>query len=279
MTLLERLRLVLGERPQAITPLSGGCVSEVYRVRLAARTVVVKVDGDSPRLLLEAEMLRYLAGTPLPTPEVYYADEGLLVMEDLPGSSSFDAAAQAHAAELLAALHNISAETYGFGYDTLIGGLPQRNQPSLTWLEFFREQRLLAMTEQARLAGRLPERLAERLRALAAHLADYLDQPAHPSLVHGDVWMGNVLAQGGRITGFLDPALYYADAEIELAFIALFSTFARPFFERYQAIKPLRQGFERRVDVYNLYPLLVHVRLFGGGYVASLEATLRRLGA
>jgi fructosamine-3-kinase len=125
----------------------------------------------------------------------------------------------------------------------------------------------------------LPAALAERLRRLSHRLEEYLDEPAYPSLIHGDAWSGNVLAQGGRITGFLDPALYYADAEVKLAFITLFSTFGMPFFARHQALRPLRPGFAGRCDVYNLYPLLVHVHLFGGNYVASLETRLRRLGA
>ncbi len=280
MRWLERLAAVLGERPRSVAPLSGGCVAEVYRVVLNTRVVVVKVDeGPAPKLTLEAAMLRHLAATPLPVPAVQYADDRLLVLEELPGHHHFDAAVERHAAELLAALHEHRGRYYGFEYDTLIGGLSQVNTPSHSWVAFFREQRLLAMTEKAHAAGRLPTSLAERLRRLAERLDAYLEEPPHPSLIHGDVWSGNVLAQGGRVTGFLDPAIYYADAEVELAFIALFSTFSEPFFTRYRELRPLRPGFSERCDVYNLYPLLVHVRLFGGNYVASLAAMLNRLGA
>src|SRR5690606_31505376 len=100
-----------------------------------------------------------------------------------------------------------------------------------------------------------------------------------PALIHGDLWTTNILAQDGRITGFLDPAIYYAHPEIELAFSTLFNTFDAPFFERYRQLRPLEPGFfETRRDIYNLYPLLVHVRLFGGGYVGALERFLRRFG-
>ena len=96
-----------------------------------------------------------------------------------------------------------------------------------------------------------------------------------PSLIHGDVWTTNVLASSERITGFLDPAIYYADPEIELAFITLFNTFGRPFFQRYHELRPISTDFwEIRRDLYNLYPLLVHVRLFGGGYVGAVEQIL-----
>ena len=107
----------------------------------------------------------------------------------------------------------------------------------------------------------------------------WLVEPARPSLIHGDMWGGNVLARGGRIAGFVDPAIYYADPEIELAFSTLFSTFSDAFFERYGALRPLRPGFfEQRRDLYNLYPLLVHSRLFGGPYPDAVARTLDRFG-
>ena len=93
------------------------------------------------------------------------------------------------------------------------------------------------------------------------------------------MWGGNVLVREGRIAGFVDPAIYYADAEIELAFSTLFSTFGEPFFARYGEIRPMRPGFfEQRRDIYNLYPLLVHTRLFGGHYAGAVKRTLKRFG-
>jgi fructosamine-3-kinase len=110
-------------------------------------------------------------------------------------------------------------------------------------------------------------------------LPRWLDDGSPPSLVHGDMWTGNVLCKGGRIAAFIDPAVYYADAEIELAFSTLFGTFGEAFFDRYREHRPLQPGFfEARRDLYNLYPLLVHVRLFGGSYVGSVERTLRQFG-
>ncbi len=135
------------------------------------------------------------------------------------------------------------------------------------------------MGGQALAAGRLPKRLMGRLEALAGRLERWLEEPEHPSLIHGDVWTGNVLCRRGRVAGFVDPAIYYAHAEIELAFSTLFGTFSGTFFARYGEIRPLRPGFfEERLDLYNLYPLLVHVRLFGGSYAASVERTLKRFG-
>ena len=265
-----------------IAPLSGGCIGQVYRVRLAdGRQLVAKADdGPNPRLNIEGDMLRYLAEqSQLPVPTVWHSSPRLLLLDFLPGDSHFSAGAQRHAAELLAALHDVTAPHYGLGQDTLIGGLHQPNPASDAWIPFFRTHRLLYMGQEAVAHGRLPTSVWQRLQRFADDLHRWLLEPERPSLLHGDVWTTNVLAQSDRITGFLDPAIYYGHPEIELAFTTLFGTFGQPFFDHYQRLRPLPDGFfETRRDIYNLYPLLVHVRLFGGGYVGSVERTLARFG-
>jgi len=280
--LSQRLLPILGQRPRRIAPLSGGCVGEVYGVDLSdGDRVVVKVDNSAGAVLhKEGWMLRYLAErSALPVPAVLHSSPELLVMSFLPGNGGVDHRAENHAAELLAQLHAITAPAYGLETDTLIGGLHQPNPWSESWIGFFREQRLIFMARTAHEAGRLPTRELARIETLAGQLERWLEEPPAPALIHGDVWGGNVLAQNGRITGFLDPAIYYADPEMELAFITLFHTFGDTFFRRYDDLRGIRPGFwEVRRDLYNLYPLLVHVRLFGGGYVGSVQRILSRFG-
>lgn len=282
MDLRENVTNLTGQSVADIVPLSGGCIGQVYRVRLADGTqLVLKADdGRTPKLDIEGYMLRYLsAHSSLPVPEVLHAAPHLLLMRFLPGQSHFNDAAQAHAAELLAALHAISAPAFGLEQDTLIGGLHQPNPWTDSWLDFFREQRLLYMGQEGLRAGRLPASVLRRVEAFCGRLDEWLAEPERPSLLHGDVWTTNVLAQNGRVTGFVDPAVYYGHPEIELAFTTLFGTFGQPFFVRYHELRPIPPGFfEERRDIYNLYPLLVHVRLFGGSYVSSVERILRRFG-
>ncbi|HEY7765424.1 MAG TPA: fructosamine kinase family protein, partial [Aestuariivirgaceae bacterium] len=118
-----------------------------------------------------------------------------------------------------------------------------------------------------------------RLERLAERLSDYLTEPSHPSLLHGDLWTGNVLVRGKRIAGFVDPAIYCGHPEIELAFTTMFGTFGAPFFEAYAVLLPLDREFRAvRCALYKLYPILVHVRLFGSAYLPPIEQTLARIG-
>ena len=120
--------------------------------------------------------------------------------------------------------------------------------------------------------GRLAPASFGRLEKLCARLGDWIEEPAQPSLIHGDLWDGNILVADGRIAAVLDPAIYYADREIELAFTTLFGTFGEAFFARYGELRPIAPGFfEARRELYNLYPLLVHATLFGGGYGQSVD--------
>ena len=263
-------------------PLSGGCIGEVSRIDLAdGRRIVAKVDrGGKPKLDIEGYMLRYLREhSALPVPEVLWSEPKLLLMSFEPGESHFSARGQAHAAELLAALHSVAGPAFGLERDTLIGGLHQPNTPSSSWVDFFREHRLLHMARLAHHEGQLPATLLKRLEHFAGDLDKFIAEPPHPSLLHGDVWTTNVLAENHRITAFLDPAVCYGHPEIELAFTTLFGTFGPAFFEAYNAIRPIAPGFfEVRRDLYNLYPLLVHVRLFGSSYLSGVSAAISRHG-
>ena len=278
--LQRRIADITQRSPVRLSALQGGCVAEVYRVDFErGEPLVAKFDGAGGATLgLEGRMLEYLAPH-LPVPEVVHSEPGLLLMEYVRGTPSFSRATQCHAAELLANLHSVQAPDFGFAWDTVIGALPQPNPETGAWTEFFAEHRLVYMAEVAHARGRLPASMRRRVEVLAERLGGFLREPDAPSLVHGDVWSGNVLADGGKVQAFLDPAIYFGHAEVELAFIVMFSTFGDPFFEAYQEVRPIEEGFfEQRVPIYNLYPNLVHVTLFGGSYVQAVDATLAAFG-
>lgn len=262
----------------ATEPLGHGHGSVLSVATLSdGRRVVAKEGMEGGRLALEGFMLDHLrrhGGVPVPT--VHHAQDRLLVMDFVDGGPPTPAA-ETHAAELIAALHAVGADRYGFERDTLIGPLPQPNPPSDDWIAFFRDRRLMFMARAAFEEKAIDADMFATIERVAERLEDLIGTPSPPALIHGDLWDGNIRAVGTRITGFIDPAIYHADPEIELAFATLFGTFGETFFRRYQEIRPLRPGFfECRRDLYTLYPLLVHARLFGGGYVGQVASIARR---
>lgn len=282
MNTVQEIELAAGHAVVDISPLSGGCVGQVYRVNLEdGRRLVAKVDrGDKPCLDIEGHMLQFLGErSDLPVPIVWHSTPRLLLMSFLSGQSHFNHLAEEHAAALLAELHQNRGPAFGLERDTLIGGLQQPNPWTDSWVTFFREQRLLYMGRECMQSRLVSSDFFSRLERFANNLERWLQEPEYPSLIHGDVWTTNVLAVSEKITGLIDPAIYFADREIELAFTTLFNTFGNAFFTRYHEISPIMPGFfEERRDIYNVYPLLVHVRLFGGSYLNSIDGILSRFG-
>ncbi len=278
-TMQIRLQQALGQPIRRVQALAGGMISQVLRIEPAdGAPVVAKVGDGGHDLTIEAYMLGYLRGhTELPVPRVLYAEPNLLLMEFIAGVSEWDSESLGHLGALLAACHQVPGAAYGLERDTLIGPLHQPNPPSESWIDFFRQHRLLYMIELARDSGELPAEMELRLRRLADALDRFLIEPASPALIHGDMWRTNVIVSAGRIVGIIDPALYYAHNEMELAYMTLFDGIGDEFFRAYKERIPIDEAFyRRRRHIYNLYPLLVHLAIFGEKYLAPLHQTLKR---
>ena len=287
MTVEDRIGRAIGERPSKLSRLSGGCVGDVRLAEFASHQPVV-VKAGAGNLDVEGAMLRLLhERSELPVPGVLHDESTLLVLEHIEndGTITSRVSDQEHTATLLAALHDVTPlapndTQFGLEFDTLIGGLSQPNAWMDSWIEFFAERRLVHMANESHRAGMLDRAMLTRVERFARdRVPSMLSEPEHPSLLHGDAWGGNILVRSGRVAAFIDPATYYGDPEVELAFGTLFGTFTDRFFDSYAERRPIREGFfEARREVYNLYPLLVHAYLFGGGYVAQIDSTLRRFG-
>ncbi|MEM7444041.1 MAG: fructosamine kinase family protein [Pseudomonadota bacterium] len=278
--LADRVEVALGKRPVRLTRLVGASTGVVMRADFADGTRLA-IKDRAGNLTLEKRMLSDLhRDSDLPLPAVVYGDESLLVLDFIdhdPGIPGPEA--QRHAGRLLAALHARPAPSFGYPYDTTIGQLHQPNPRMQGWVSFFADQRLRYMACQGRTEGTVQSGLADRIEALADRLDQYLDEPSHPSLLHGDVWTGNLLHKGDRIVGLIDPAIYWGHSEIELAYTTLFDTVTDDFFAAYREVRALDNGFfTARRDIYNIYPLLVHVRYWDAAYARPIDATLKRLG-
>lgn len=163
---------------------------------------------------------------------------------------------------------------YGFPEDNYIGAGEQVNQPRGSWVDFFRECRLEAQFQRAIHYFDSSDRRA--FQSLLDHLEKYLPEPEHPSLLHGDLWGGNFVTGPDGYAWLIDPAVYVGHWEADLAMTELFGGFSRTFYEAYGEVNPFLPEYKDRRDIYNLYHLLNHLNLFGGGYYGSVIRIVRR---
>ncbi|MCL7940586.1 fructosamine kinase family protein [Halomonas sp. ATCH28] len=254
-------------------PLGGGDIAAVYRLATDQGEVVVKHD-DPERMAGEADGLRALreAGSGLVVPEVLSEAGGWLVMEALAsGRAPGDGASLG---EGLRRLHALTGETHGWPRDNACGRTPQPNAPLPDGRAFQRDRRLLPLVDACQARGLMDGRLRQRIEAIAHGLETWLpDAPA--SLVHGDLWSGNVLftPQGPAI---IDPAVYRHYPEVDLAMLTLFGAPGEAFLEAYWNGRAPAE-WPRRETLFQLYPLLNHLLLFGGGYRGAVERVVARL--
>lgn len=177
--------------------------------------------------------------------------------------------------ENLAGLHSVKGSQFGFEEDNYIGALDQVNTLNNSWKGFFIDCRLEPQIQMALASGHITIDFAATFREIYEVLADiFPDEP--PVLVHGDLWSGNVICGKNSTPYLIDPAVYYANREVEMAFTSLFGGFDTAFYAAYNDRLPLQKGFEERVDLYNLYPLLVHLNLFGLSYLESIRKVIAK---
>lgn len=261
-----------------MSPLTGGCVAEVYRVTTDdGRTLAAKVErGEEPGLDLEGTMLAALAPH-APTPRVVACTPRVLAMAFVEHRGGPSPEGERMLAEIVGALHGVGADRYGFDTDTRIGPIRLSNGRDADWNRFFVEKRLRPVCVLAERRGALPPGFMGLLDRFAGRVDDAMGEPGAPGLIHGDLWSGNALWRDARPVALIDPSTLWADPEFELAFIDLMGGVSRAFWDRYGQLRPIRAGFwERRIHAYQVVPLAVHAALFGGGYGGQAMGALDR---
>ncbi|HSM98723.1 MAG TPA: fructosamine kinase family protein [Gallionella sp.] len=265
------------------TPVGGGSINEAYRLEgTDGARYFLKLNHAQhlPMFAAEAEGLCAIAATstirvPRPIAHGSAGGQSYLVLEHLELSSRGDANLLGGQ---LAALHRCTTSPrFGFTHDNFIGTTPQPNCWKDDWMDFWREQRLgfqLKLAEKNGYGGQLQHLGEKLLDALPAFFVGYIPQP---SLLHGDLWSGNHAFLADGTPAIFDPAAYYGDRECDLAMTELFGGYPADFYSAYRAAYPLDAGYATRRDLYNLYHILNHANLFGGGYARQAEHTMQRL--
>jgi fructosamine-3-kinase len=266
----------------------GGCISPTARIETGGGGVYfLKWSTDTlPDGLLSAEadgLARLAAAGAIRVPEVVARDDGAsawLLLEWLPPGSA-GPGSWSRLGRSLAALHHERADRFGAPADNFIGSLPQANDPGDSWARFWEDRRLAPQLRSAVESGLLDRGDEDRFQALFRRLPDLLGpgQEDGPSLLHGDLWNGNVHMMEGGEAAVVDPSVYSGHREVDLAMADLFGGFPAAFREAYEAEWPLAPGYVPvRRAVYQLYYLLVHVNLFGAGYVGRTRGALDAAG-
>ncbi|PKK36556.1 ketosamine-3-kinase [Siphonobacter sp. SORGH_AS_0500] len=175
----------------------------------------------------------------------------------------------------LAQLHRVTTEKHGLEFNNYIGALPQQNEWMDSGIDFFVENRLKVQAGRALYEGKLSNKLYDQFLKFCEKLPNLIPNEK-PALLHGDLWSGNVMTGADGAVALVDPATYFGLREAEIAFTTMFGGFDTSFYTSYYEAFPVEPGFNDRIPLYNLYPLLVHVNLFAGGYLTAVERILRK---
>ncbi len=260
---------------------SGGCINNTLKLETSEGPFFIKWNDHEDNDMFEKEALglQLLSKQDiLHVPEVLGTGNAdgknyllLSYIQKNPPKSDF----WTHFGQSLAKLHQVTSPAFGLSHNNYIGRLPQNNEQMKDWIDFFIEKRLEVQLGLAIYNRLVDQDFAKKFRMIYAQLPGLLPKEP-PALLHGDLWSGNFMSGDGGQPYVYDPAVYYGHREIELAFTRLFGGFDRLFYQSYHDTYPLEPGFEERIDIYNLYPLLVHVNLFGTSYLSGINQTLRK---
>ncbi len=254
-----------------VYPISGGDINQAYCFESKGQKYFVKLNTKKYLQMFEAEAqgLSLLAASDcFRVPQVIaydtFAEHSFLILEylDLSGTTQIE-----NFAKSLAGLHLKRQQAFGLEQDNFIGLTPQRNTFSHSWSEFFAQNRLAYQLDLLRSKGAVSSSLKSVQQLIESIDGFFIDYQPFPSLLHGDLWQGNYGFEPSGRAAIYDPACYYGDHEADLAMIELFGNPGPRFFDSYNKIFPIDGGYQRRKHLYNLYHILNHANLFGGGYL------------
>ncbi len=257
----------------------GGELHQTYRLATTQIDYFIKVNTAEKATMFDAEArgLNMLAATDsFVIPNIFetgvFNETAYILMTFIPALEAVSNPLKF--AENLAKMHRVSNSKFGLDFDNYIGELTQKNTFNNNWTDFYINQRLLPQIELAQKNNLLPIEIVKKFEQLYNRLPDLLPQEK-PSLLHGDLWNGNYFynLQGNPV--LFDPAVYFGHREMDLAMMRLFGEFDPKIFDIYNEIFPLETAWKKRIELYQLYPLLVHLNLFGSTYLSSIQQILK----
>lgn len=277
----RRAEDLLGGAVVSTAPVAGGDIATATRLRLSSgQMALMKTLSHAPDGFFEAEAagLRWLAEVEggVPVPDVLAASADCVILAWIEPTTKHQQEVAAGFGQALAVTHGAGAESFGAAADGFIGRLPLPNRTCETWPEFFAVRRVLPYLKVARDRGAVSDGEAATIESVIGRLVELIpDEP--PARLHGDLWNGNCLWGADGDVHILDPAAYAGHREVDLAMLHLFGLPHLPrVMHAYDEAAPLADGWEDRLALHQLFPLLVHACMFGGGYGARAAAAAAR---
>jgi protein-ribulosamine 3-kinase len=262
-------------------PIGGGCINEAYKVETTKGWFFLKTNiAEKYPGMFETEakgldLLREKSAFKIPeviTTGIHDHNAFLLLEFIAEGEKNRDASSIL--GTTLAKMHRVTNQTFGLDYDNYIGSLKQSNKAHFTWPDFFINERIEPQIEIAYSKNLMNKAIRQKFEKFFQVINEIFPSEK-PALLHGDLWSGNYFFSSSSQAVLFDPAIYFGHREQDLAMTKLFGGFDSDFYASYHAEFPLQNGFEKRIGYFNLYPLLVHVNLFGAGYLRSIEEILK----
>lgn len=260
-----------------LSPVSGGCISDNFCLQTGShKRFFVKTHHRPPKGFFQAEAAGLQAlsqHTDLRTPTVYSAQDSFLLLEYIepgqPGVTFWESLAEG-----LAQLHSEPMPQFGFSQDNYCGLTPQYNEACMDGHQFFGEQRLRYQGQRALHSRLLPNKDFDRLSQLIDKLPELIPLQ-QPSLLHGDLWSGNIYCDQNGKPVLIDPAAYWGWREADIAMTQLFGQLPFKFYQHYQHMLPMNEHWQQRMPLYNLYHLLNHLNLFGRSYLPLVQQVIK----
>jgi protein-ribulosamine 3-kinase len=279
---LKHIKEKWGSPDCKVTPVSGGSINLTFKVSSGRQHWFCKINSQSefPHLFKkEAQGLTLIASshqilTPAGVQAFDIGDKQFLVMDWIEEGNRNEVFWTAFGEEL-AKLHQVHADQFGLDDDNYMGSVPQINSRTASWKTFFTKQRLQYMVKRNREKGLLNAGHVTQFEKLYTK-SDDLFGNVHASLLHGDLWSGNFLCNKDSKPVLIDPAVYYGYSLVDIAMTRLFGGFHQHFYQSYNYHSPLPENWEQQCEVLNLYPLLIHLELFGSSYLGKIETVLNK---
>ena len=270
----------LKEELQSHSRYSGGCINAVYRCLTNIGIHVIKLNDSAQSSFMYSKEIRglnLLGKSPFRIPQVHGTGEfenwSYLILECIDNSG----------ADLdpilfgknLAKMHQMTADSFGLDHDNFIGSMEQINKKHTNWSDFYASQRLEPLVRKAYHKDHLNKNELQLFEVFYRKLKDLIPRE-EPALLHGDLWQGNLIHDEFSGPVLIDPAVYYGHREMDLSMLELFGSIPESTMDAYQQAFPLEKGLKDRKDIHQLYPLLVHLLLFGESYLQAIQQTLKK---